>query len=106
MLFQILKENRIKYEDLTTAEKMELEKWEEAFQAGAVTVEKIKEYISLMIGGVENELAVYELPKEKDLLLKARLRNYLLLKAFVTAPDKAQKALQEAIKNLPRRNDD
>lgn len=106
MLLQLLKQRKINYEDLTTAEKETLENWEKALRANEVTPEKIKDYIGMMIAGVENELAAYDLPKEKDLLLKARLRNYLLLRAFLTGPEKAQKAMQEAISNLPNKDAD
>lgn len=102
MLFQLLKQRNIKYENLTTAEKETLENWEKALKATQVTPEKIRDYIGAMIAGVENELAAYDLPKEKDLLLKARLRNYLLLRAFLTGPEKARKAMEEAINNLPQ----
>ena len=36
----------------------------------------------------------------KDILLKARLKNYILLEAFLTAPDKAEKALRDKLKNI------
>jgi len=100
MLFQLLRQRNINYEDLNTAEKETLENWENALKASELTIEKIRDYIGMMVTGVENELAAYDLPKEKDLLLKARLRNYILLRAFLTGPEKARKAMEQAVNNL------
>ena len=36
----------------------------------------------------------------KDLQLKARLKNYIMLEAFLLAPEKAQKAVEDSLKNI------
>lgn len=47
-------------------------------------------------------LVLDEQSKEKDRLLKARLKNYLVLEAFLTSPEKAEKALRDSLKNLKK----
>ena len=65
-----------------------------------VTVESIKTYIKTMRDAVETELAVTGLNSKQDTFLKARLRNYMLLEAFLSTPERAKKALEQAMTGL------
>ena len=38
--------------------------------------------------------------KDKNILLKARLRNYLLFEGFLTSPDRAKEQLDQAMAGL------
>ena len=90
----------ITYEKLNEAERETLTGWLQNLSTQQITLEDIKTYIRKMVDGVARELCVDELPKKKDIFLKARLRNYLLLYDFLTAPEEAQKSLERNIKNL------
>jgi len=102
MIDGILKKFGLKYEDLNEAEKETLRSWLENLSKQEITVEKIKEYIRNMLSGVEKELAQDNLPKTKDIFLKARMRNYLLLLDFLTSPEKAKKVVEEQLKNIKK----
>ena len=75
----------------------------DAFKQKKVTVSTIKENIATMRESVENELTTTTHNSKQDLFLKARLRNYLLLEAFLQSPEKAEKALERAISGMIRK---
>src|SRR5258708_7273828 len=99
-LFKFLEDRGIKYETLTTAEKDTLDTWSQALTTNELTLQGVKDYIRALIEGVERELANYNLDKNQDLFLKARLKNYLMLSDFLTGPDKAKKHIEQSIQNL------
>jgi len=100
MLDQFLEKAGLKYEDLNSVERETLNTWMEAFQKGQVSVERIKEYITAMREAVEQELAKSDLGSKQDLFLKARLRNYMLLDAFLTTPERAKQQVENAISGM------
>jgi len=104
MLDEILKRFNLKYEDLSKSEQDTLSGWLVALQNNAVTTEGIRMYFIQMRRGVEEELTKYNLTKEQDLFLKARLRNYMMIEDFLTGPDKAKAALEKALENIKRKN--
>lgn len=92
----------LKYEDLNPLEKETLSQWYQSLEKSELTVPRIKDYLENLIKAVENELAAYNLPKNQDLFLKARLKNYLMLHDFLSAPDKARKYIEESLNNLKK----
>jgi len=102
MMDELLKKYGVKYEDLTSDEKETLFTWVDAIEKNQLTIDKIRDYVSNMKGVVENELATTGLNKGQDTLLKARLRNYLLLEAFLTSPEKARIALERAVSGIKK----
>ena len=62
--------------------------WEEV-----VEIIKIRQSIECLALDMGKDL-------EKDLILKARLKNYVLLEAFLTSPDRAEKALRDSLQNI------
>ena len=102
-LNKLLERAGLKYEDLTSAEKETYNNWMDAFKQKKVTVSTIKENIATMRESVENELTTTTHNSKQDLFLKARLRNYLLLEAFLQSPEKAEKALERAISGMIRK---
>lgn len=102
-LNKLLERAGLKYEDLTSAEKETYNNWMDALQQRKVTVQTVQEHITKMKHSVEEELTTASHNSKHDLFLKARLRNYLLLEAFLTSPEKAQKALERAIAGLVRK---
>jgi len=96
----ILEKYNLKYEDLNVGERETLHSWMEALNDKKVTLESVKDYIVSMRSAVESELTKTGNETKQDLFLKARLRNYMLLEAFLLTPEKAKKALEEAMSGL------
>jgi hypothetical protein len=99
----ILQRVNLKYEDLTTAEKDTLHSWMDALTKSKVTLEMVKTHIEAMRDSVETELTQVGHNSKQDIFLKARLRNYMLLQAFLHSPEKAQQALDRALAGLVNR---
>jgi len=96
----ILEKTGLKYEELRPDEKETLNVWMQALDKGQLTVDKIKNYIFTMREVVEGELTKTDLNKKQDAFLKARLRNYMLLEAFLTSPEKAREQMERAIAGM------
>jgi hypothetical protein len=99
MIEEILKKFQIKFDDLNAAETETLKLWLESLSKNELSVAKIKDYIRSMLSAVEKELSENS-DKNKDIYLKARMRNYLLLVDFLESPEKAKKMLENTLKNL------
>ena len=104
MLSNLLDKFGVKYEDLTTAEKDTLNQWSKALASTELTLSDVKDHIRALIEAVERELATYNLNKDQDLFLKARLKNYLMISDFLTGPDKAKKYIEQSIQNIKPNN--
>lgn len=100
MILDFLTKHDIKYEDLNPAERETLSQWYKTLESKTLSVVDVRDHVTNLIHAVENELADYKLPKEQDLLLKARLKNYLMLYDFLTAPEKARKYIEQSLKNI------
>jgi hypothetical protein len=92
----------LKYEDLSPAER---ETFNQAvFSIKNLSIADLREYISDMKNTIALQLSEVtgseDADIEKDLVLKARLKNYILLEAFLTAPEKAEKALNKQLENI------
>lgn len=99
----------IDYEDLNPAEKETLRTWQQALAQNELTVQGIKDYLKSLIDAVEKELSemkestsfwTYLYAWKKDFYLKARLKNYLILYDFVSAPEKARKYVEQSLNNI------
>jgi len=102
MIDEFLKKRNLKYEDLTPDEVQTFNTMLSAMQQSTLTTEKIKEYISSMKFAVEQEITKSDNGNKHDMFLKARLKNYMLLEAFLLTPERARKALEASIKNLKK----
>ncbi|MEM4271415.1 MAG: hypothetical protein QXO70_04980 [Candidatus Pacearchaeota archaeon] len=100
MIDSILKKIGLKFEDLNTIERETLYSWQEALSKNNITVENIRNYIKVMRDSVEKELTKTNLNSKQDLFLKARLKNYMLLEAYLSTPEKAKEAIERAISGL------
>jgi len=96
----ILQKFNLKYQELTPVEIDTLNKMLEGVSKTPLTVESMKEYISTMRENVEKEVTQTKHNSNQDLFLKARLRNYILLEAFLGSPEKAKKALDRQVASL------
>lgn len=109
MYDQILEKLGIKYEELNDVERETLNSWVQSIDSNQITIEKIREYIELMKAGVETQLIdepefnyifIFKVPNRKQILLKARLRNYLLLEQFLLTPEKAKQNIERMLANI------
>lgn len=93
---QILEKAGIKdFDELRDFEKETYFKMLEIAEAGKLTLEEIQKSIKKMREGVTFALAVEDLLPEKDLYLKARLKNYILLEAVFDRPERAREMLAQ-----------
>lgn len=99
---ELLNKFDLKFEDLKPAEQETLNLMLQDLQKSELTVAGVREYISAMKSGVEEELTKIGHESRQDIYLKARLRNYMLLESFLTSPDKARKALEQALAGIPK----
>jgi hypothetical protein len=90
----------LKYDELNSDERKTLNVWLESLSKNELTVAKIREYVVQLKNAIEQEFTDPELSKKREDHLRARLQNMLLLEAFLLAPEKAKKALQQAIKGV------
>lgn len=101
LLDRVLQDNGIKYEHLNTAEKETYNA--KYFELEQITPEKLTTYIRDMKDSIAMQLT--DVPWWKlftNVLLKARLKNYILLEAFLTAPQKAEEAMRKALSTKRR----
>lgn len=101
---KLLEVSNLSYEELTKAERSTLNTWMDSLQKNKVSVANIKKYLASMRDAVEQELTKANINTKQDMFLKARLRNYMLLEAFLISPEKAKEALERAISGMiPRK---
>lgn len=100
MIDKLLEKFNLKYDDLNPFEKETLNTMLQAVQKGQISIPKLRDYISQMKYAVENELTKVDFGSKQDTFLKARLRNYMLLEAFLISPEKAQEQLEAALANM------
>jgi len=111
MLDELLERFDLKYEQLSSVERETLLSWMDALNRNQLTTDKIQQYINVMRDAVDQELVnepefnylfIFRVPNRKQILLKARLRNYMLLQAFLLTPEKAKAALERALEGLSK----
>ena len=90
----------IKVEDLNPLEKETFFKMLEVVEKSQMTPGRLKDYIVAMKMAVEQDLTKSVLGKEEDLFLKARLKNYILLEAFLTSYKRAKAQLEDMVSNI------
>lgn len=108
---KILEQYGLKREDLKAEELEVLDRWAQQVNQNSLSVVDIEGYIDNMIGILEDELFGYKNPesfvellfrKKRNIHLEARLRNYMLLKNVMTAPQKAQLRIQKQLEHLKK----
>ena len=109
MFDELLEKAGITREKMNAEERETLERWAKQLSVKQLTPIEVKEYIDQMIKAVEKELAGYETPEsfvaylfrgKRMIYVKARLYNYLMLRDFLTAPEKARALVEKHITNL------
>lgn len=106
---QIEKKFGITIDQLNDLEKETYFKMLETVQKSQLTPERLREYITSLREAVEYELVkepefhyifVFKVPNRNQILLKARLQNYLLLEGFLLSPQRAKEQLEGMISNI------
>jgi hypothetical protein len=99
-LDKLLEKQGLKYEDLNYSERETYHSTN--FNVDAINSGKLKEHVTEMKNSIAMQLTDVDPIQEphKDLQLKARLKNYIMLEAFLLAPEKAQKAVEDSLKNI------
>lgn len=100
----VLEKFNLDYEDLNASERETLNKWLEQLSSRKLSIEDVKEYLKQMIFAVQNELTDVKHGRNKDMFLKARLKNYMLLDAFLDGPEKAKKRLEAHLSQITKKN--
>lgn len=100
MIDNLLEKFGLKYDDLNAAERETLHQWGASLTQNHLTTEKIKSYIGKMRDSVEQELTKTGHDSKQDIFLKARLRNYMLMEAFLTSPERAREAMEGLLQNI------
>jgi len=100
-LDNILQEYGLKYEDLNSAERETYK--QSVFNIKNLSIGDLKSMIVEMKNSIALQLS--DTPDTDEYLdtnrkLKARLKNYLVLEAFLTTPDKAEQALRKGLEEL------
>lgn len=101
---KILERFGISYSDLSGSEKETLNGWMETLSRNVLTLESVRAYILAMKDSVEQELTQTTHNSKQDIFLKARLRNYLLLEAYLSTPEKAQKAIEQQLSSMGKKS--
>lgn len=110
---KILENFNIDRDTMNAEELRVLDEWAEKLRVTEISLTDVKRYIDSMINVTSRELAGEDYPKSfshyffrkrRERNLRARLYNYILLKDFLTAPDKARSYVEKHLKNLKPKN--
>src|SRR3990167_2146056 len=113
LIDDLLENVGLKYEDLYSpghlGEKEYLLDMVKSLETKTLTIESLKEILSSMRQNVTQEIVnepefnyifIFKVPNRKQILLKARLQNYILLESFLLSPERAKQALEDMIGNI------
>ena len=90
-------------EKLNYQERISYQNIIEQYKVKQLSVEDIREHITKLLFAGVRELAEVGLDDKKDLYLKARVKNYLVLLDILTVPEQIEKQLSEVVKKLEKR---
>jgi|TARA_Y100000310_G_scaffold33937_1_gene32077 hypothetical protein len=99
----------IKVENFNKLEKATYFEMLNKVQKAQLSPDKWRDYIISMRESVERELIkepefiriwIFKFENRNQILLKARLQNYLLMESFLISPQKAQQQLEDMIEGM------
>jgi hypothetical protein len=96
-LNKLLEKLNLKWEDLTEEERKTYNSWASVLSSPSVTIEELKKFIPVQIETLEGQQNRYDNSKDKDLFLKAQLRNLKMINAFILGPEQRKKWLEAHI---------
>jgi hypothetical protein len=106
---QIEEKFGLKIENLNALERETYNKMLEAVQKAQIDHLKLREYIISMRDAIERELInepefirifLWKVENRKQILLKARLQNYMLLESFLISPERAKQQLEDMVAGM------
>lgn len=103
-----LNKDGLRYEDMNKDERATYMKWLTRLEEKQLTLSDVLSYIQQARNSVEAELVdtpeterswlFFQRPNRKAILLRARLRNYMLLENMLTSPERARQAIEKALR--------
>lgn len=96
-LHSLLEKLGLSYDKLTEEEKKTYESWAQTLTQADVTIDDLKNFLPSYIDRLEYDQTSYENSKDKDLYLKASIRNAKMMLAFITGPEKRREWLEKHI---------
>ena len=113
LLDQLLENLGVKnHDELEPDEQKVYDKWLKALQVQEISPESIRQHITRMREIVEQKLSeepeyitvlFFKFRNDKNVFLKARLRNYLMLEAYLTSPQRAKEQLERMVSGMIRK---
>lgn len=109
MFDTILEQHNLRFEDLTIEERQTLLTWVTALEQGQLNLDKVRSYISDMQSSVSqalvdepefNYIFIFKVPNRKQILLKARLKNYILLESLLSSPERAREQINKTLAGI------
>ena len=96
-LNSLLEKLGLSYDKLSQEEKKTYQEWSNVFTQAEVEIDDLKKFLPSYIDRLEYDQTSYENSKDKDLYLKAALRNAKMMLAFITGPEKRREWLEKHI---------
>lgn len=99
----------LKIENLNAVEKQTYFNMLDEVKKAELTPDKLREYIVQMRIAVEDQLIrepefirifVFRVENRNQILLKARLQNYILLESFLMSSERARQQLEDVVQGL------
>lgn len=107
MFEELLAQYGLKRDELNPDEIATLHTWASTLANNALTLRDVADHVSAMTESVERELAEppksvvdWLFRKKRQAHLIARLQNYLMLRDFMTKPERARKFIEGQLKRL------
>jgi hypothetical protein len=106
---ELLQKYKVREEDLNSDERATLERWAKSVSQTTLNVEAIKDFNESLITAIEKDLAELTesttfwhvlFHRKRDIYLKARLKERLMMRNFLQGPEKARKWLEQSLQNL------
>lgn len=110
-LSQLLEKAGLSYDDLNSAEFDTAMQWAKTLAGKQLTIEDAKSFITQLIEAVEKDLSDLKestsfwnwlFHRKRDIYLKARLKNYLVLQELFSGPERARKYIERQLENLKK----
>ena len=108
---ELLQKLGLDRDNLNSQEIETLDRWAKALSVNQISPIDVKNYINDMISALERDMFSHDTPKsfvslifrkKRNRFQEARLYNYILLRDFLTAPDKARSYVEKHINNLKK----
>lgn len=96
-LSKLLENQHITYDELTADEKKTYNEWATILSAPEVSLDDLKKFIPGQLAHLDSEQNDYRNTKDKDLYLKASIRNLKMIHAFILGPEQRKKWLETHI---------